>query len=337
MERSKKVFVAAMALLIPLCLLMLSASPGFASSSKPIKFKFVSFVPLSNEVEFKEFKREFIDKVNQRAKGELVIEVRGGPEAIRPFDLGVSVQEGVIDMATIPTAFFESLVPGADSTKLSDYTAQEERQNGVYDYIQKMYEKKGLYYLGRGEATTPGYFVMYINKKIQRRDDFKGLKLGGSTAFQGLYKKLGASVTTLAISEYHSAMERGVVDGLVSSLYVGLQFGLPEVTKYIIQPGFYRSTVAVPVNLKSWNRLPGHLKKIMTETMVKFEEHFSKYEAAQRVKALKRSQAEGAKILTLPPDMAKWFLAAASEGSWDYARTRFPGDVIPNLRKIITK
>jgi TRAP-type C4-dicarboxylate transport system substrate-binding protein len=314
-----------------------SAVSCFAESKKPIMLGFVSFVPLANEVEYKEFKRGFIDEVNKRAKGELVINVRGGPEAVRPFDLGVSVQKGVIDLATIPTAFFESMVPGADSTKLSIYTAQEERQKGIYDYYQKMYAKAGLHYLGRGEATTPGYFMMFINRRIAKPDDFKGSKLGGSTAFHGLYRRLGAGVTTLPIPEYHSAMERGVVDGLVTSIYVGLQFGLHEVSEYIITPGFYRSTVAVPMSLKKWNSLPKHLQKIMTDVMIEFERKYSPYEAGKRTEALKKAQASGAEILKLSPEIAKWFVEAASEGSWEYAMKRFSKDAMTELRETITQ
>jgi TRAP-type C4-dicarboxylate transport system substrate-binding protein len=314
-----------------------TVSSGFARSDKPITLDFVSFVPLANKVEYQFLKDEFIDKVNERAKGELIINVRGGPEVIAPFDLGVAVQKGTIDMATIPTAFFESLVPGADSTKLSIYTAWEERENGIYEYIRDIYKKAGLYYLGRGEATTPGYFFLFVDKKIEKPGDFSGLKFGGSTAFHGFYKNIGASVATLAIPEYHSAMERHVVDGVVTSIYVGLQFGLHEVTEYIVSHGFYRSTVALPVNLNAWNQLPQHLQNLLIECMADFEKKCTAYEAEQRSQSMKRAEAAGVKLLTFSPDTAKWFIEAANEGSWEYAQERFPDGDIPKLRDKITK
>lgn len=322
---------------VTLVFITLTVATSFAKSTKPITLDFVSFVPLANKVEYQFLKDEFIDKVNKQAKGELIIKVRGGPEIIAPFDLGVAVQKGTIDMATIPTAFFESMVPGADSTKLSIYSAWEERKNGIYEYIRDMYAKAGLYYLGRGEATTPDYFNMFLNKRVEKPKDFAGLKLGGSTAFHGQYKRLGASVTTLAIPEYHSAMERHVVDGLVSSIYVGLVYGLHEVTKCIIGHGFYRCTVAVPVNLKTWNRVPKHLQDLLTQCFAEFEKKYQPYEAEQKKLALKKAEAAGVEILWFPPDMAKWYIECANEGSWDYAKKRFPGDVIPKLRERITK
>ena len=160
MKQRKGLMVGALVLAITLSLILLPLAGSYAKSSEPITLSFVSFVPLADKTEYQACKRMFIDKVNEQSRGELKIIVRGGPEVIRPFDLGVSVQRGTIDLGLVPTAFFESLVPGADSTKLSIYSAMEERKNGVYEYIAEMYKKSGLYYLGR-EATTDGFFYAY--------------------------------------------------------------------------------------------------------------------------------------------------------------------------------
>ena len=48
------------------------------------------------------------------------------------------------------------------STKLSDYTAQEERKNGIFEYIGEMYNKAGLRYLGRA-ASNDGFFCTNTN------------------------------------------------------------------------------------------------------------------------------------------------------------------------------
>ncbi|MHB9149207.1 MAG: TRAP transporter substrate-binding protein DctP [Thermoleophilia bacterium] len=309
-----------------------SVPPG-----ETIELNFVSFVPVANQVEFIYFKENFIDKVNERANGELVINVRGGPEVVPVTNIGAAIQGGSIDMATIPTAFLEELVPGANQTSLSDYTAAEERENGIYEYTQAMYTEKGFHYLGRGEATEPGYFFLFLKKEPANIEDFKGLKLGGSPAFHGWFEALGAVVANLAMPEYFSGMERGVVDGLATSLYVGLGNGLQEVSGAVISPGSYRSTVVVPVNLEKWNGIPEHLQKILSDTMAEFEVEYSAYEAEQRKEALKAIEAGGAKVVTLAPEVEEWVQEAAREGAWKQAEVRFPGDMIPNLREKITK
>ena len=338
MKKGKSLIAIVTILLLTLVFVTLPLSGGCAPKpAEVITLDFVTFTPLANVIEWEPFKRDFVDVVNEQAKGELFINVRGGPEVIAGYDLGVAVQKGTIDIATMPTAFFESLVPGCNETCLSDYTAWEEREVGIYEYIVEMYEKAGLYYLGRPEASKPHYFHLYVNKRIEKPEDFAGLKFGGSTAFHGHYKRLGAKVTTLAIPEYHSAMERGVVDGVDTSIFMGMTIGLQEVSKYLIGHGFFRCTVALPVNLDTWNQIPKHLQELMIETMAEFEKKYHAFEDEQHTVFLKKHEEAGVELLYFPPDMEEWFIECAVEGLWEYSVERFPGDVIPQLREKITK
>ena len=319
------------------CTFVMWPTPATAQGAKPITLNFVSFAPAANVVEYQYIKKELFDKINQLAKGRLVINVKGGPEVIPPFNLGAAVKNGTIDMAAIPNAFHEDLVPGIGVTHLSAYTAAEERKNGIYDAINELYKKAGMFYLGRAEATEHGYFILFLNKPVEKPADFKGLRLGGSTSFHGQYRELGGVPSTIAPPEYNTAMERGTVDGLSTSIYIALAYGLQSVTKYVIQPGFWRASVALPVNLAKWNQIPPDLQKMIVHEMAAFEAKFSPYELEQRNGFLKKFTSGGTKLVNLPPDTAKWFLAASDEGAWKYAQERQPGDIIPRMKKLLTK
>jgi TRAP-type C4-dicarboxylate transport system substrate-binding protein len=328
--------------LVLTCSLLIVPAPASVMASpkpgdKPITLNFVSFAPAANQVEFQYIKKELFDRINRLAKGRLVIHVKGGPEVIPPFNLGAAVKNGIIDMACIPNAFFEDLVPGIGVTHLSPFTAVEERKNGVYEAINKLYKKAGLFYLGRGEATDQGYFLLFLRKPVEKPDDFKGLRLGGSTSFHGQYKELGAVASTLQITEYNTAMERGTVDGLTSSIYIGMAFGLQNVTKYIVHPGFWRSSVAIPVNLAKWNKIPPDLQKMMIKETAAFEAKFAPYELGQRNIFIKKFTDAGVKVINLSPDVAKWFVATSTEGAWKYAEERQPGDIIPRMRRLFSE
>jgi TRAP-type C4-dicarboxylate transport system substrate-binding protein len=308
-----------------------------ATKPVPITLNFVSFAPAANVVEFQHIKKELFERINQLAKGRLVINVKGGPEVIPPFNLGAAVKNGTIDMACIPNAFFEDLVPGIGVTHLSPFSAVEERKIGVYEAINELYKKAGMFYLGRGEATEHGYFLLFLNKPVAKQDDFKGLRLGGSTSFHGQYRELGGVASTLQTTEYNTAMERGTVDGLTSSIYIGLAYGLQSVTKFIVQPGFWRSSVAIPVNLAKWNSIPPDLQKLMIDEMAAYEAKFAPYELEQRNGFIKKFTDAGVKLIHLSPDVAKWFVTASTEGAWKYAQDRQPGDIIPKMRQLLTK
>jgi len=309
---------------------------ALAEDTKPITLNFVSFAPAANVVEFQYLKKELLDKIEKLTDGRVVIKVKGGPEVVPPPNLGKAVKNGVIDMAAIPNAFFEDLVPGIGVTHMSPFTASEERKNGVYDAINKRYEKAGMFYLGRAEATDPGYFVMFLNKPVKKPADFKGLRLGGTTSFHGQYRALGSVPTTLQITDYNTAMERGVVDGLVTSVYIAMAYGLQSVTKYVIQPGFWRSSVALAVNLAKWKKIPPDLQKLIMEQMAEFETKYAAYEFKQRNGIIKKFSDAGSKVITLAPDTAKWFVDTSTEGAWKYAQERQPGDTIPTMKNLLT-
>jgi TRAP-type mannitol/chloroaromatic compound transport system substrate-binding protein len=125
-----------------------------AGKTAPVTLNFVSFAPAANVVEFQHIKKELFDRINQLAKGRLVINVKGGPEVVPPFNLAAAVKNGSIDMACIPNAFFEDMVPGIGVTHMSPFTAVEERKNGVYEAIAELYTKAGMFYLGRVPEQT---------------------------------------------------------------------------------------------------------------------------------------------------------------------------------------
>src|SRR4030042_1446942 len=317
--------------------LLIALPPAGAQGSGPITLNFVNFAPAASVVNFQYIKKELFEKINQLAKGRLIINVKGGPEVIPPFNLGAAVKNGTIDMACIPNACFEDLVPGIGVTHLSPFTAVEERKIGVYEAIGDLYKKAGMFYLGRGEATDHGYFIMFLNKPVEKPDDFKGLRLGGSTSFHGQYKELGGVASTLQTTEYNTAMERGTVDGLTSSIYLALAYGLQSVTKHIVQPGFWRASPALPINLSSWNKIPPDLQKMMISEMAAFEAKFAPWELEQRNVFVKKFPDTGVKVINLSPDVARWFVNASTEGAWKYAQERQPGDIIPKMRQLLTK
>lgn len=318
------------------CALVMAPVFAGAQATAPITLNFVSFAPAANAVEFQYIKNELFEKINKLSNGRVIINVKGGPEVVPPPNLGKAVKNGVIDMAAIPNALFEDLVPGIGVTHMSPFTASEERKNGVYDAINELYKKAGLYYLGRAEATDPGYFIMFLNKPVSKQADFKGLRLGGTTSFHGQYRELGAAPTALQPTDYNTAMERGVVDGLVTSIYIAMSYGLQNVSKYVVQPGFWRSSVALTVNLAKWNKIPPDLQKMIIDEMAAFETKYAPYELEQRNLILKKFSEAGAEVITLSPDLAKWFVTTSTEGAWKYAQERQPGDIIPKMKQLLT-
>src|SRR6186997_3523728 len=86
---------------------------------------------------------EWIEKVNAEGKGVLQINFIGGPKAIPTFEVGKAVQTGVVDIGFSTGAFYTNVMPEADILKLSETSAAEQRKNGGYDLINKIWAEKG--------------------------------------------------------------------------------------------------------------------------------------------------------------------------------------------------
>jgi TRAP-type C4-dicarboxylate transport system substrate-binding protein len=308
---------------------------SFAQPARRITLNYVSFMPLSN-FEFAQFRPLFIDRINEKAKGELIINVRGGPEVIPAYDLAGAAQKGTIDMTMIPTGFLENIVPGADATRLSELTPFEERKTGAYDYILEQYKKAGLYYLGRQQTQRERFFYLFTKKRCEKPQDFVGLKLTSSPSFHALYKGLGATVTHTAMPEYYSALEKGVVDGLGTSLFFWSGSRIYEVTKYAIDHPFYTPTPAVLLNLNSWNRLPKHLQNLLTESLLATLKSWPDIAAKKIEEDKEKGRKAGVEFIKLSPDVAKWFIKIAYEEAWKDEERKAP-EVARRLRKLLTK
>ena len=83
----------------------------------------------------------WIQKFNTEGKGVLQINFLGGPRAIPTFEAGNAVKTGVVDMSLNTGAFYTNVMPEADFLKLTQITVAEQRKNGAFDAINKVWNE----------------------------------------------------------------------------------------------------------------------------------------------------------------------------------------------------
>ena len=137
---------------------------------------------------------EWVEKVNAEGKGVLQINFLGGPKAIPTFEVGNAVKTGVVDMALNTGAFYTNVLPEADFLKLTQLTVAEQRKNGAFQAINKVWnEKANMQYLGRVVENQP--FPRYTNKKIDT-PDLSGQKIRITPVYRDFFQSLNANVVT---------------------------------------------------------------------------------------------------------------------------------------------
>ena len=211
----------------------------------------------------------WIQKVNAEGKGVLQINFLGGPKAIPTFEVGNAVKTGVVDMALSTGAFYTNVMPEADFLKLTQIPVAEQRKNGAFDAINKVWNEKGnTQYLARMVENQP--FHIYTNKKIDK-PDLTGQKIRISPVYRDFFLALNASVVTTPPGEVYTALERGVVDGYGWPIGGIFDLNWNEKTKYRVDPGFYDAEVSLTMNLPAYKKLTEAQRNYLQKQLLALE------------------------------------------------------------------
>ena len=264
---------------------------------------------------------EWIEKVNNEGKGVLQINFLGGPKAIPTFEVGKAVQTGVVDIGFSTGAFYTNVMPEADILKLSETSAAEQRQNGGYDLINKIWaEKANMRYLAKVVEFTP--FHLYLNKKIDK-PDLTGLKIRITPVYRDFFQSLGAQVITTPPGEVYTALERGVVDGYGWPIGGIFDLNWHEKTKFRIDPGFYDAEVSLVMNLPKFRGLTQAQRDFLNRQVLALEAE-NTFWARYTADEVARQQKAGIETIRFDAATSKAFVDRAYQVGWATAEKQSP-------------
>lgn len=275
----------------------------------------------------------WIQKFNAEGKGVLQINFIGGPKAIPTFEVGNAVKTGVVDLAMSTGAFYTNVMPEADFLKLTQIPIAEQRKNGAFDAINKVWNEKGnTQYLARMVENQP--FHIYTNKKIDK-PDLTGQKIRITPVYRDFFQALGANVITTPPGEVYTALERGVVDGYGWPIGGIFDLNWQEKTKYRVDPGFYDAEVSLTMNLPAYKRLTDAQRNYLQKQLLALEAEntywtqFAADETARQAKA-------GIQTISFDAATAKAFRDKAYAVGWEAAAKQSP-EVAARFKALFSK
>jgi TRAP-type C4-dicarboxylate transport system substrate-binding protein len=276
---------------------------------------------------------EWIEKVNKENKGTLQINFIGGPKAIPTFEVGNAVKTGVVDIGFTTGAFYTNVMPEADILKLSETSAAEQRANGGYDLINRIWaEKANMRYLAKVVEFTP--FHLYLNKKIDK-PDLAGLKIRITPVYREFFQSMGASVVTMPPGEVYTALERGVVDGYGWPIHALFDLNWQEKTKFRVDPGFYNAEVGLVMNLDKYKSLPAKTRQLLDRQTLAYEKQNDFWKSYNQNEAKRQAEA-GIQTIAFDAASSKAYVEKAKEIGWAAAIKAAP-QYGPQLRKVLAK
>jgi TRAP-type mannitol/chloroaromatic compound transport system substrate-binding protein len=176
---------------------------------------------------------------------------------------------------------------------------------GGTELAREFYAKQGLYFVGHVHHDLN---LIHSKKPIRSLDDLKGLEIrvpGGLIA--ECFTAIGARTVTLPGPDVYAALAAGAID---AADFVGpainYSLGFADVSDYIVMgppstPCLHQPVdlMEVSFNLETWNRLPDHLKAILTDQVRTFSSlHFTGIQKAN-VEAWSKFTAAGTTVTRL--------------------------------------
>lgn len=256
----------------------------------------------------------FVKKVNEEGKGLVQINYIGGPKAIPAFEQGNALRSGVVDISNNTTSFLAGIIPEGLALTYTNHSMADMRKSGAFDYVNKIFMDKGLYYFAR---TTEGVrYHIYINKKIDKAD-FTGVKLRIAPVYRDFFQAVGANVVQVAPGEVYTSLERGVVDGYGWPMMGIFDLGWQEKTKFRIEPGFYSVEVGAIFNLNSWKKLTPEQRAFLNKQAVWLESQNAELAAKDIPAEVSRQQQAGIQVIKFDAVQSALLIKKANDAAWD--------------------
>lgn len=212
------------------------------------------------------FARQLFDEVEKRTGGEVKVDIfagtLGGEKtlidglALGTIDIYNGAYTGTreFDILYAPYFFRDSMHAG------------NVVKNLLADKLSKVLtDRYQSHFIAVGRA---GPWSLFTNEKLDSFADIKGMKIRAPQIegpIKGL-EHLGAKPTVVPFNELYSALQQGVVDGMVTLGSLGITQKFYEVVKHIYKNDFGIGLDKLVISNKAWGRLSAEQQKILVGT-----------------------------------------------------------------------
>lgn len=214
---------------------------------------------------------DFANNVAKRTDGKFTMKVTVGDElGVQRAQLPQVLSKGVIQLSFISQGqtgtfpheaiFALPFLIGSKEGVLKDGLAIDAATRQITD---REFEKMGF--------KTLWFFVMtpvqlISSKPIDDLSDLKGLKVRAwDDTTSNIVKNLGGVPVVLPVAEVYVAMQRGVVDAVLTGAPAMVSSAVYETGKYLYMVNLAPACQHVPYNIQAFNALPAEYQKVLLE------------------------------------------------------------------------
>jgi tripartite ATP-independent transporter DctP family solute receptor len=268
-----------------------------------ITLRYAGDLPIGNHLtRGQEF---FAKRVDEITKGRVKVEVFPAGQLYSAKDYPKTIPAGAVDMAQCLLGQWTGIVPSLLVLNLPLFFdgwphMWRTLDSEAGEILRKEMEKADVKHLFWMQDGSAGFATKFPLKKMA---DFKGKRVRASTQMDTFtIKDLGGSPAFMGGGEVYMALQRGTVDGGISSVTSFRDRKYYEVTKYVTEPGLTYGIYAGLMNLKKWNELPADVQKMLLAAG-KDTQAWARQEVQKMDKeAMEELKNKGMEIYFLPKD-----------------------------------
>ena len=261
----------------------------------------------------------FVEDANRRGAGVVSIDVRGGPEAIGPFEQAGALRDGVVDMVSIPASYYGAAAPESDAMVASTIAPMEARANGGLALLDAAHRRRLNAVLLAWPDGGVGFHIYTTRRPERRADgtlDLSAFTIRDVPIYHAFFESLGVATASLKTTEVYSALERGVVDAAAFTSIGVRDQKWDRFLKYRVDPRFYRTDLATIVNLDRWRSLSDEARAILETAAVEWEKRSFAARAADREAERAALLAGGMEIVAIEGEARERYLRLAADAAW---------------------
>ena len=242
-----------------------SAEKGVAAapaSGKAIELTFATMYPEDQWMSYAPAK--WAKEVEKRTGGRVKGNMLWGEALGKIKDYPDMVKQGAADFALVGELYSPGRFPTTDVVTLPSLVPSPAVCSDVMYalYYEGLLPELKDYKLMWFQCTSPGYLYT-SKKKVTKLEDLKGMKLRVDAVLNKVVEGWGASPVSLPTADLYMAMDRGVVDGVVTMPQFVNDFKMAEVTKYAVAEPLGMRAWPIIMNLDRWNSLPPDIQVIL--------------------------------------------------------------------------
>jgi len=278
-----------------------------------IKLKFSNFFPATHQ--YAVLGQQFCDEIKKKTNGK--VEVSYYPSGM--LTTATKVYEGVVnsvsDIGLSHVEYTRGRFPVTETLCLpmgypSGYIATQVA-NDFYDkFRQKEWDAVHVLFF----YSTGPQIISTTKKPVKKLEDLKGLKIRAAGRPADVMKNLGGTPVPVEMADIYDGLQRGVVDGLLSSMEVNKGWKTGELIKYatLSWPVGTTFTFYVIMNKGKWEKLPEDVKKAFNEVASQFKDKYAFASNAIDIEGREYLKKFGGQLIPLSTEeAAKWVSAAA--------------------------